>query len=427
MVNRRSLFAVGASALLLPRFLRAAELQHDQNEWAKPRLKNRLSLRLSPSSTIADVVPILSAFDASVKMFYPIENLYVIETTSDDIEALATRLEGSGFADAVYPDLLHSVKAIPNDPYYASGPQTNLSVINGPAAWDLQKLANLTVVVPVVDINTGVLTTHPDLSANILTGYNALTGLSDVTDTYGHGTWCASPICAVTNNGAGVAGVGWGGKLIPIKVATGASFASSDILNGLTWVAANVTPPAVINMSFSGAPDYSYASTLQYLWNANFMLFGSSGNLGSTPCDVGPIDSPYVMGVASCSYSLGREGYSSYGPSSAGSGVGALISAPGGDGSNLFYTTDLGNGYTGVWGTSVSTPTVAAAMAFCWSSRLSLTVQDLWSILTNPANNQATTGFGTSPAPCIDLLALYNATQTYTPRSRGGSSPLMRR
>ena len=108
--------------------------------------------------------------------------------------------------------------------------------INATSAWDLSTGSNQ-VIVAVID--TGVLYTHSDLSANIWTnsgeipgngidddhngyiddvhGWNFITNTSDPLDDNGHGTHVSGTIGAVGNNGIGVTGVNWQVKIMALK------------------------------------------------------------------------------------------------------------------------------------------------------------------------------------------------------------------
>lgn len=80
--------------------------------------------------------------------------------------------------------------------------------INAPNAWD-KSTGSSTITVAVVD--TGVRTTHEDLAANLVAGWNFVLNNNDVSDTspHGHGTAVTGIIGAIGNNSKGVAGVNW--------------------------------------------------------------------------------------------------------------------------------------------------------------------------------------------------------------------------
>jgi subtilisin family serine protease len=98
-------------------------------------------------------------------------------------------------------------------------------------AWDFVKGNNQ---VKIVVYDTGVDASHPDLSANLVTGYNAATNVSSVTsDSEGHGTCCAGIVGARSNNGIGVAGIA-GGDNTPGSNCQIMSFRITNNMGGFT-------------------------------------------------------------------------------------------------------------------------------------------------------------------------------------------------
>lgn len=171
----------------------------------------------------------------------------------------------------------------PNDPSYPSQWQYSDPVggINAPSAWNLATGAG--VVVAVVDSG---ITSHSDLNANVLPGYDFISDPTAARDGNGrdsnpadpgdwvfegecesfspaansgwHGTHVAGTIAAVTNNGKGVAGVAYRAKLVPVRVLGACGGRASDIADAITWasggtvagVPKNNNPAEVINLSF---------------------------------------------------------------------------------------------------------------------------------------------------------------------------------
>ncbi len=76
------------------------------------------------------------------------------------------------------------------------------------------------------------------------------------TDPNGHGTWMAGIIAAATDNGTGIAGVGYAGvRVMPVTVLGADGLGQdSDIIEGVVWAVQHGAD--VINMSFSN-PGYS--------------------------------------------------------------------------------------------------------------------------------------------------------------------------
>ena len=75
-------------------------------------------------------------------------------------------------------------------------------------------------------LDSGVDTLHEDLMANLLAGYDACQDSTQNTKGYptpnfdedGHGTCCSGIVCAVADNGLGIAGIAPNCKIVPIRV-----------------------------------------------------------------------------------------------------------------------------------------------------------------------------------------------------------------
>jgi subtilisin family serine protease len=123
----------------------------------------------------------------------------------------------------------------PNDPYFVNGSQWHLKSISNPladidaeAAWDINRGRN-DVIIAVAD--GGVDYNHPDLDpgnrSRVIAGYDFGDFDSDPMDdlpdnnplSYAdHGTKVAGAIGALTNDSAGVAGIMWNCKIMPLKM-----------------------------------------------------------------------------------------------------------------------------------------------------------------------------------------------------------------
>ena len=192
---------------------------------------------------------------------------------------LGKRLRASGAFDYVVPNYVYRPLAVPNDPFYRH--QWHYPHIELPRAWDITR-GDDDVVVAVID--SGVVTDHPDLRNRLLrdsrgrvVGYDFISdpesagdgdGIDadpfDVGDKEGvgerssfHGTHVAGTVGAETNNGIGVAGVTWRGKIMPIRVLGKGGGSSWDVAQGIRYAAglsndSGAVPPVhadVINLS----------------------------------------------------------------------------------------------------------------------------------------------------------------------------------
>jgi hypothetical protein len=123
----------------------------------------------------------------------------------------------------------------PNDPCFAGGAacplspgssQWNLAKIRAPAAWDYTT-GGSSVVIAVLD--AGFDLAHPDLSGKFVTPENYYDFVDDDFDPSpdpregplaGYGTALAGVAAATTNNQAGIAGMAWHARIMPIRVIT---------------------------------------------------------------------------------------------------------------------------------------------------------------------------------------------------------------
>jgi subtilisin family serine protease len=82
-------------------------------------------------------------------------------------------------------DYHRHLTATPDDPFLLRPDQDYLKLVRLPAAWDRIRSATGQVI---AIVDTGVDVKHADLAGRTVTGYNALTNSSTVTDQIGHGT-----------------------------------------------------------------------------------------------------------------------------------------------------------------------------------------------------------------------------------------------
>lgn len=338
--------------------------------------------------------------------------------TSKQLADQLSKLDEVEFAE---PDELKKINAFTNDPVFSKQwylQNTQASASNFTAAWELSTGSRQTVVAV---LDTGI-TDHPDLRNKLVPGYNfisdpvlAMNGIgrsadpSDPgdfidanvrndpnfvsacgsenlaydTDSSWHGTQVAGLIAAQTNNAYGMAGAGWGLRILPIRALGKCGGRDSDILAAMLWAAGipvpgvpnNPYPARVINLSLGSTSlcTKSYTAVLAQL-SGKALVVAAAGNDGG-PVSA-PANCPGVLGVAGLRNQGDKVGYSSYGKE-----VG--ISAPAGNCINtaafqpclfpMYTTTNSGlkgpvrpamtDEFNYTVGTSFSTPLVAAAAA----------------------------------------------------------------
>ncbi|RPH90286.1 MAG: hypothetical protein EHM72_19315, partial [Calditrichaeota bacterium] len=182
---------------------------------------------------------------------------------------------------------------------------------------------------------------------------------NDPKDGHGHGTHVAGLASAVTNNGVGVAGIGWGCEIMPLRVgyknrSNGGSILSAVVLDAIDYAVVNGAD--VINTSFGGiGNDFSIRDMMRYAFDNGVVSVVSAGNNGSN-IGYSPENEDYVISVAAVDFNDRKTSYSNFGPW-------VKISAPGGTSADGIYSTHLNNKYSSLMGTSMATPIVSGTAA----------------------------------------------------------------
>ena len=293
--------------------------------------------------------------------------------------ALAERLSADPEVEYAVPDLRRHALGIPSDALFAASDSispvvgqwylrapdsTIVSAINAVGAWAIT--TGKTGIV-VADLDSGVRFDHPDLTAKLLPGRNFVStgnvtgaGWSDDATDPGdgtedgqcgagvagtpsswHGTQTAGLIGAQTNNGLGMASVGYNVMVLPVRVLGPCGGYDSDIVAAMLWAAnlglpsgdpavpENKYPARVINLSLgsTGRCDSKsgllYRDAVQQLAIARVVVVAAAGNAEGLAVLL-PGNCAGVIAVAGVRQVGTKVGYSSLGPEVA-------ISAPAGN------------------------------------------------------------------------------------------------
>ncbi|MDQ1492545.1 MAG: thermitase, partial [Actinomycetota bacterium] len=137
-----------------------------------------------------------------------------VSTGSKPAAEVQAALAASPVVDTVEPNRIRHADLVPNDPRYASQ-APYLQTMHLPDAWNTTT-GNDSMILAIVD--SGVQLNHPDLAGRLVPGYDFVNNDASPDDDFGHGTMVAGIAAAITNNGQGVAGGTWRGRIMPVKV-----------------------------------------------------------------------------------------------------------------------------------------------------------------------------------------------------------------
>lgn len=304
----------------------------------------------------------------------PIYRLRLPATT--DLKAAAARLTATPGVAYAEPNRVRRISRAPNDPAFPQ--QWGLHNIQAPEAWTITTGGPIVIAV----LDSGIDGEHPDLAGKVLPGYNALDGSANTHDDNGHGTAVAGLIAANTDNDAGIAGLCWECRLLPVKVVDARGVGDdASLAAGIRWAADNGA--RVINMSLGGEGDSRLLrETIDYAAGRGIVLVAASGNERQAGNPVTyPAAYPNVIAVGATGNSDTITGFSNTGDylDLAAPGVGLWTTLPGGR-------------YGPPNGTSFSSPYVAGAAALVLTQRPDLGWADVGCILKASADDRGPPG-----------------------------------
>lgn len=307
----------------------------------------------------------------------------------------------------------------PDDSFYPGSQASYLDQLGMPQAWDLHT-GSRQVIIAVLD--SGIDTTHPDLSPNLWTNSidngndgidrdgngcvndrngcryvtltqsnNALCGytssqhnVGDIRDDHDHGTQVAGIAGAVGNNGQGVSGVAWNVRLMTVKVLDCQGNGEiADVARGIEYAVRNGAD--IVNLSLAILPEKSGADSpimraaIELAQSQGVIVVAAAGNIGPPSTTVGTAypaaytQYPNVIGVGASNPQQGNSWapFSRYGPA-------IDFAAPG---MNIVSTGRL-DGVNGPYveirtgGTSFAAPFVSGMFALIMSRNSNLNPSD---------------------------------------------------
>jgi subtilisin family serine protease len=229
----------------------------------------------------------------------------------------------------------------PNDPAWPQ--EWSLAQIRAVQAWKLSTSA-YAVIVAVVD--SGVDSTQPDLQGAVVTGYNAIDGSADTSDTFGHGTMVAGVIAARAGNGIGVTGICAACSIMPVKVLDSSGTGSAaNMASGIRWAADHGANIINLSLVLSG-DDAGVRDAIAYASGRGVLVVAAAGN-ASNDTQTFPASYPGVLSVAATDSTDHAYSWTTFGPW-------VSVAAPG-----CSMSTAVGGTFAEFCGTSAASPLVA--------------------------------------------------------------------
>nr|WP_245637157.1 S8 family peptidase [Burkholderia singularis] len=359
--------------------------------------------------------------------------------------------------DVAYAEPDHRVfaHATPTDPAFhqqwnASDPTAGIDL---PAAWSIT--AGSSAIVTAV-LDTGYRP-HPDLAANLLPGYDFISDIDTGNNGHGrgpdatdpgdwltqqelsdpaspfyhcastpsnsswHGTAVTGIVGAAANNGIGIAGVNWYGKVLPVRVLGKCGGTTSDIADAMRWAAGlpvagaplNTTPAKVITLSLGGTGPCgeTFQQAIDDVTAQRATVIVAAGNDGRSTTLDRPANCKGVIAVGATDHTGLRAWYSNF-------GAYVTLSAPGTDilsTSNTGTTAPAQDTYSVRTGTSFAAPQVAGVAALMLAANPALTPAQIAQKLTRTARASAASAPCLARAPGAGIVDAGQAVASATP------------
>jgi len=331
--------------------------------------------------------------------------------------------------DYAEPNYTYQASIIPSDTFFNN--QWYLKKVKAVEAWDSVR-ESPNVVIAILD--SGVQINHPDLQSNIwlnkkeiadnnidddkngfiddINGWDFVNNVPDpapkfktgfTEDGILHGTIIAGIAAASGNNAAGIAGITWKAKIMPLKILDDKGGGSaSKVITAVDYAIANGAN--IINLSFVG---FGYSKGLdeaiKRAYDAGLIVVAAGGNeigqgagynLDETPmypvCFDGTDGENRVIGVAATDTIDQKAAFSSFSNKCidlAAPGV-SVFSTVVYSSNNYIKDRPFNKYYDGYWsGTSVAVPMVSGALALLESANPSLNRDGIIKALLDNTDN----------------------------------------
>ncbi len=305
--------------------------------------------------------------------------------TSDAAFAASLKMR-PGIKNISLPTRITLFDTFPDDPefltwqwalYYADHPEFD---IDAPRAWDITT-GTAEIIVAVID--SGIDSTHPDLTPNLwhnpaeipdngidddkngfiddAIGWDFINDDNLPDDALGHGTHVSGIIGARGNNGIGVSGVCWRINIMPLKVFQERETTDEVIVAAFDYVLGQEVN--VINASWGGTiPSPPIKDAIRECNRRGILFVAAAGNdlVNTVEHPIYPAchNLPNIISVAASTLSGTKAHYSNFGPL-------VSVCAPG---SSIYSTLPAPQLYGNNSGTSMAAPHVTGTAALLLSA-----------------------------------------------------------
>ncbi len=337
----------------------------------RPSRAGSLLVKFRPSASQSERDQVHQGAGAlEVEQLY-LSNTHRVHVRASEVAQALRAYRTNPAVEYAVADRIMRTASTPNDPRF--GEQWGMTKINAPGAWDI---STSSVATRVAILDCGVYDSastfvspdgkpgHPDVRDKVVARINFTTS-RDADDWCNHGTHVVGIAAASTNNGIGVAGVGYGASVVNVKVlGDNGSGTFGWIINGILWAAGCDTNPCgarraeIINMSLgaTAACDPLVQAAIDKAWAQGLVIVAAAGN-SSTSGAITPANCNRVVGVAASDQNDAKASFSNF-------GAGVDVAAPGVN----ILSTDFIGGYASFSGTSMASPHVAGQAALIWTS-----------------------------------------------------------
>ncbi len=345
-------------------FLKSDEIQLERFQDFLKETGARDVKKMFPSHT-----PPAQKTHSSGLNYVDLSRIYYLTIPEDEsLETAINRLYFTGLVEYAQPWYIPQLLYEPNDPFIGS--QYYLNNIRAFDAWAIEQ-GDTNMVIAIID--TGIDLYHPDLIDDIAYNWDDPINESDddndgyIDNFYGwdfglndnypqwdvnaHGVHVAGIAGAGTNNGTGMAGVGFKSRVLPIKI----SDADGRLVRAYEGIVYAADQGAqVINCSWGGplSPGQFGQDIINYaVLNQDAVVVAAAGN-SNNQVRIFPASFVNAISVAASDINDHKWGGSSFGKL-------VDITAPG---ANIFSTWPNGS-YISSSGTSMAAPVVSGAAA----------------------------------------------------------------